>query len=88
MKSQKRTPVLHYLFNIAQDVTKLYRTDSDCFHSFLAQLLYLSEQERPYIQLEVSLLCTRVIELDVDDDKNLARMIKYIQITVGLPLIL
>ena len=86
MKSQKRTPVLHHLFNIAQDVTKLYWTDSDCFHSFLAQLFYLSEQERPYIQLEVSLLCTRVRVTVVDDFKNLESVMKYVQGTIGLPL--
>ena len=42
---------------------------------------------RPDIQLSVSFLCTRVRGPDTDDYKKLARVMKYIQGTIGLPLI-
>ena len=43
---------------------------------------------RPEIQLSVSFLCTRVIGPDTDDYKNLEREVNYIQINIGLPMIL
>ena len=69
-------------------MTKLPRTDADLFHHFLAYLLYLSKGTRPYIQRPASLLCTRVRAPDVDDYKKLKSVRKYIQVTIGLPLIL
>ena len=58
------------------------------FLSFLAQLLYLSKQSHPGIHLSVSLLCTIVIMPDNDYFKKLERVTKYVQGTIGLPLIL
>ena len=55
---------------------------------FVAQLLFLSKRACPYIQTAVSFLCTRVRGPDTDDYKNLERLMKYIQGTIGLPLIL
>ena len=54
----------------------------------MAQLLYISKRARPDIQLSVSFQCTIVRGPDSDDYKNLARMMKYIQGTIGLSLIL
>ena len=54
----------------------------------MAQLLNLSKRVRPDIQLAVSFLCTRVRGPDIDDYMKLARVMKYIQGTIGLPLIL
>ena len=53
----------------------------------MAQLLYLSKRAHPDIQLSVSFLCTLVRGPDTDDH-NMARLTKYIQGTIGLPLIL
>ena len=75
-------------FYIAEDATKLSQADADLFHHFVAQLLYLSKRARPDIHLSVSFLCTRVRGPDNDDYKNLKRVTKYIQGTIGLPLIL
>ena len=36
----------------------------------------------------VLILCTRVRYTNTDDYKNLTRVINYIQVTIGLPLIL
>ena len=42
----------------------------------------------PYIQLNVSLLYTRVRDNDTNEYKQLARITKYVEGTIGLPLIL
>ena len=39
----------------------------------------------PDIHLEVSILCTIVRETDIDNYKNLERVIKYVQENIGLP---
>ena len=54
----------------------------------VAQLLYPSKLSCINIQLEVSLLCTRVSDPDVDDSHKLARVMKYVRGTIGLPLIM
>ena len=87
MKGESATPDIHHLFDIAEDATKLYQTDADLFHHFVEQLIYLSKRAHPYIQLAVSFLCTIVRGPDTGDYKNLARVMKYIQGTIGLPLI-
>ena len=43
---------------------------------------------RPDIQLAVAFLCTRVQNLYTDDYKKLAKVMKYLELTIGLPLIL
>ena len=88
MKGESSTPAAHHLFDIAEDATKLSQADADLFHHFVAQLLYLSKRARPDIQLSVSFICTIVRVPDTDDCNNLARLMKYIQLTIGLPLIL
>ena len=51
MKRESATPATHHPFDITEDVTKLSRTDTDLFHHFLAQLLYMSKRSRPGIHL-------------------------------------
>ena len=53
-----------HLFNIAEDATKLSRTDADLFNHFVAQIFYLSKRARPYIQMIVSFLCTILRDID------------------------
>ena len=88
MKGESATPAAHHLFDISEDATKLSQPNTDLFHHFVAQLLYLSNRERPDIQLAVSFLCTRLRGPDTDYYNNMARVMKYIQGTIGLPLIL
>ena len=88
MKGESATPAAHHLFDITEDATKISKSDADLFHHFVAQLLYLSKRERPDNQLSVSFLCTRVRGLEIYDHKNLARLMKYIQGTISIPLIL
>ena len=85
MKGESATPAAHHLFDIAEDATKLLQADADILHQSVAQLLYLSKMACPDIQLAVPFLCTIVIGSDNDDYKNLARVMKYTQGTIGLP---
>ena len=87
MKGGSSTPAAHHLFDIAEDITKLSQANADLFHHFVAQLLYISKRECPDIQISVSFLCTRVRGPGTDDYKKLERLMKYIQVTIGLPLI-
>ena len=86
-KGESATPAAHQLFDISEDATKLSQANADVFHHFVAQLLYLSKRARPDIQLSVSFICTIVRGPDTDDCNNLKRLMKYIQLTIGLPLI-
>jgi hypothetical protein len=52
------------------------------------QLLYLSQRARPDICKATSFLCTHLTAPDEDDYKKLIRVLKYLQSTVDLPLIL
>ena len=52
------------------------------------ELVGLSKRARPDIQISVSFLCTRMKGPDTDDYKNLSRVMKYIQGSIGLPLVL
>ena len=53
-----------------EDATKLPQTDADLFNHFLTHILYISNQALPDINLEVSFLCTRIINTDTDDYKK------------------
>ena len=56
MKGESATPAAHHIFDIVSDATKLSQADSDLFHHFVAQLLYISDKARRDIQLPVSFL--------------------------------
>ena len=58
------------------------------FHHNVAKLLFLCKHACPDIQTAVAFLCTRVKCLDVDDYKKLTRVMKYLQNTVNLPLVM
>ena len=88
MKGESATPAAHHLFDIAEDATKLYQAGAYLFHHFVAQLPYLSKRARPDIHIAVSFLCARLRGSDTYYYNNLARVMKYIQGTIGIPLIL
>ena len=48
----------------------------------------MTKRSHTYIQLEVSFLCTIVRNPDNDYYKNMSRVMKYIQVTIGLLFIL
>ena len=50
------------------------------------QLLYLSQRARPDIHTAVSFLCSHLNKPDMDDYKQLCRVIKYLHGMLDLPL--
>ena len=86
------TPASSNLYDIRnreeEDVTLLSNKEREEFHTVTAQLLYLSKRARPDLQTAIAFLCTRVKSPDADDDKKLARVIRYLEKTKYLPLIL
>ena len=87
MKGELSTPAAHQIFDIAEDANKISQADADLLHYSVAQLLYLSKRARPDIQIVVSFLCNIVIGPDTNHYKKMTRVTKYIQVTIGLPLI-
>ena len=88
----KATPAPNHLYEVRDvdsDGNKLLdKVERNEYHTLTAQCLYLSKRGRPDIQQAVAFHCTRVNKPDTDDQKKLARLIRYLMDTVHLPLIL
>lgn len=86
------TPAPENLFEIRNanesDNTLLSKEEKEEYHTITAQCLYLSKRGRPDIQQSIVFHCTRVNEPTTDDQKKLARTIRYLMTTKHLPLIL
>ena len=63
-------------------------TQRDEFHSTVAKLLFLAKRTRPDILLPIQYLTTRVLHADVNDKLKLERVLKYLNSTRNLGLIL
>ena len=60
MKGESEKPDGQHLLDTAEYVTTLSQTNIYPLYNLVAQLLYLSRQAQPDIQLKISFLCTRV----------------------------
>jgi hypothetical protein len=68
------TPASALLFNLDDEATMLNKSDAEFFHHNVAKILFLCKQGQPDSQTAVTILCTRVTCLDVDDWKELYRV--------------
>jgi len=82
------TPAAEHLFTVNDDASKLGKAETESFHSMTARLLFLCKRGRPDIQTAIAFLCTRVQHPDVDDQKKLDRVIRYLRHTKTLALTL
>ena len=86
------TPAPSHLYEIRdhkyEGVSLLTKRERDEYHSLTAQLLYLSKCGRLDLQTSIAFHCTRVREPAGDDDKKLARTVRYLSKTKSFPLIL
>lgn len=82
------TPAADHLFHVDNNATTLDETAAQLFHHITAKLLFLSKRARPDIQTAVAFLTTRVKGPDNDDYKKLARVMKYLNSTKKLTLVL
>jgi hypothetical protein len=82
-------PAANCLFQINEvDPVPLGKEKAETFVHIVMQLLYLSQCARPDICTVVSFLCGRLTKPDVDDYKKLARVMKYLDGSTNLPLVL
>jgi len=88
MNRSVKTPVVSHLYNVDKESAKLLEEMAQLFHHLVAKLLYLSHRTRQDIQTTVVFLCTRVQSPDLDDYKNLARVMQYLCTTRDLTLTL
>jgi hypothetical protein len=88
MKGTAPTPASDNLFNIDEDSLPLNEKESDFFHRTTARLLFAAKRARPDLQVAVAYLCTRVKSPSQSDYRKLTRVIKYLRLTISVPLIL
>jgi hypothetical protein len=83
------TPAANHLFKVNEkNPVLLDDTKRELFVKLVMQLLYLSQRARPDLRTAISFLCGRLQTPDVDDNKKLGRVLKYLQSTKDLSLIL
>jgi hypothetical protein len=82
------TPATNELFVIDTTATKLSGADREDFHSCAAKLLYLAKRVRPDILTAVSFLTTRVNEATVQDRDKLNRVLRYLNATSEMGMVL
>ena len=71
------TPAADTLFQV-RAAEKLSSNAKNDFHSTVASILYMAKRARPDLLTAISFLTRRVTEPDVDDNKKLQRVLKYI----------
>ena len=81
------TPASLHLFDI-RDSKLLVDHDKDEFHSVVAKLLYLAKRVRPDILTAVAFLASRVSTATQDDQAKLHRVLKYLNGSSDLGIVL
>jgi hypothetical protein len=81
------SPAAEHLFNI-REAPALDDPRREEFHSLVAKILYLAKRTRPDVLLPIAFLTTRVQKPDEDDWLKLQRVLKYLNGSKGLGIIL
>jgi hypothetical protein len=87
-KGKAATPAADNLFKLNDDAERLDKSAAERFHRAVAQLLYLATRVRPDILLPITFLCSRVSEPTHDDLEKLHRVMKYLNGTSHLGIVL
>lgn len=82
------TPVSLFLFTVNESAEKLNKKDAKVFHTTVAKLLFVTKKARGDTITAISFLSTRVKCPDINDWKNLIRLLKYVKRTIDLKLTL
>jgi hypothetical protein len=88
MNGTSPTPASDNLFEVDEDSPPLNEKESDFFHRTTARLLFAAKRARPDLQVAIAYLCTRVKSPNRSDYRKLTRVIKYLRLTISIPLIL
>ena len=63
------------------DIKRLGKKETEQFHTSVSRIMFIAKREGPYIHQTAAVLSTRVKEPNDDDQQNLVRMIKYLNVT-------
>jgi hypothetical protein len=88
MNGTSPTPASDNLFEVDDESPALNEKESDFFHRTTARLLFAAKRARPDLQVAVAYLCTRVKSPNQSDYRKLTRVIKYLRLTISIPLVL
>jgi hypothetical protein len=88
MNGTSPTPASDNLFEVDEESPPLNDEESDFFHRTTARLLFAAKRARPDLQVAVAYLCTRVKSPNQSDYRKLTRVIKYLRLTISIPLVL
>jgi hypothetical protein len=88
MNGTAPTPAIDRLFDVDDDSPQLNEKESDFFHRTTARLLFAAKRARPDLQVAVAYLCTRVKSPSQSENRKLTRVIKYLRLTISIPLVL
>jgi hypothetical protein len=84
MNGTSPTPASDNLFDVDETSLPLNEKESDFFHRTTARLLFAAKRARPDLQGAVACLCTRVKCPSQSDYRKLARVIKYLRLTISI----
>ena len=88
-KGRAATPAANHLFKVnKKNPMFLDDTKRELFVKLVMQLIYLSQCAQPDLRTAISFLCGRTQTPDVYNYKKLGRVLKYLQSTKDLSLIL
>ena len=82
------SPATEELFSVDEAIQLLPEVRRKCFHSKVAQLLYLCKRVRPDMLTATVFLTTRVTKATEEDMSKLERLPKYLRGTKDLGLVL
>jgi hypothetical protein len=88
MNGTAPTPASDHLYETEDESPALNEKESDFFHRTTARLLFAAKRARPDLQVAVAYLCTRVKSPNQSDYRKLTWVIKYLRLTISIPLIL
>ena len=89
MRGSAVTPAATHLLQVNTiNPIPLGKEKAEIYVRIVMQLLYLSQRGHPDICTAISFLCSRMLQPDEDDYKKLARMVKYLDSLVEMPLVL
>lgn len=83
-----KTPATSNLFRVSPNSPKLSDQDREKFHSMVQRLFYISKRARPDILTAVSFLTTRVSSPTEEDNNKLIRVLRYLDGTKELAIII
>jgi hypothetical protein len=88
MNGTAPTPASDNLFDVEEDSPPLNEKETDFFHRTTARLLFAAKRARPDLQVAIAYMRTRVKSPNQSDYRKLTRVIKYLRLTVSIPLVL